>query len=224
MDYLKLSPRLAAVYGMAKDGMNIIDVGTDHGYIPIKLALDGTKKSIIATDLRPAPLDSARRDAMHYGVEDKICFKLCDGLDFNCAEDSDTVIIAGMGGLTIINILSKAQWTKNGALLILQPQSKIDDLCQWLYDNGYNICSAHLEEDAGRIYIILSVRPGPSCLKYAEDQLLIQRDPLLLSWLDDRIGKTQKALYGMKLSREGPTPKMLAQLKRLENMRMDICR
>lgn len=224
MDNLKLSPRLAAVYAMAKDAQRVIDVGTDHGYIPIKFALDGNCERITATDLRPAPLASARLDAAYYAVEDKIRFELCDGLSFEGAEDSDTVIIAGMGGETIIGILERARWTKNDTRLILQPQSKIDELCLWLRNEGYMLCEARLQDDSGRLYVILSVQAGPAGETYAEELLFKQGDRLLLPWLEDRILKLKKAADGMKQSREGLDRKTERRLNDLERMRMEICK
>lgn len=207
---------------MANAGKRVVDVGTDHGYIPIKFALDGMCESIVATDLRTAPLNSARQDAADYSVEDKIRFELCDGLSFDGAEDSDTVIIAGMGGETIAGILQRAQWTKNGAHLILQPQSKIDELCIWLHCEGYKLCNARLQDDAGRMYVILSVRAGSADEVYTEELLLALADPLLLRWLDHRINVIKKALDGMKRSREGADSQIEARLRRLESMRMEI--
>ncbi len=222
MDNIKLSPRLAAVYDMAKGARRVTDVGTDHAYIPIKFALDGKCKTIRATDLRPAPLAGARQYAADYGVEDKIFFKLCDGLEFDGARDSDTVIIAGMGGETIIGILERAKWTKNGTRLILQPQSKIDELCLWLYEEGYVLCDARLQDDAGRLYVILSVEAGAAGVVYAEELLFKQGDRLLLPWLEDRIAKLKKAVNGMKQSRQGVNPDTEARLSRLESMRMEM--
>ncbi len=132
MKEFRLSPRLYAIARAAESGRHIVDVGTDHGYIPVWLALRGQTERITATDIRPGPLERAMRSAEAHGVESRIRFVLCDGLSYDGASAADSVIIAGMGGETIISILAGAPWTKSGTRLILQPQTRQDELCVWL--------------------------------------------------------------------------------------------
>lgn len=196
----ELSPRLYAIAQLTERGKRIVDVGTDHGRLPVWLALR-TDARITATDVRRAPLARAVRAADEHGVGDRIRFVLCDGLSFDGARDSDTVVIAGMGGETIRSILERAPWTKSGVRLILQPQSKLDELCVWLSENGYAPDDAVLAEDAGRLYAVLSVSGAEAysgAPVYAEDALLKARDPLLPRWLRWRISVLGNAVAGMK--------------------------
>ena len=83
---------------MVCDGKGLVDVGTDHGYLPAALAERGYRGLLYASDIHAAPLASARKTAREAGVEERIRFLLCDGLD-DCPPDAvDTIVIAGMGG------------------------------------------------------------------------------------------------------------------------------
>lgn len=200
MDTIKLTPRLCAVAQMALGGRAYADIGTDHGYVAVYLAQRGAE-SVTAADLRPGPLDSARASAREYGVSDRIRFVLADGLCYEGAESADTVVIAGMGGETIQLILSRAAWTKS-ARLVLQPQTKIDELCVWLRDNGYALRGAKLARDAGRLYAALSVRGGNDGFAWCEDALSASGDPLLGEWIRHRISVLSAAIAGKASARE----------------------
>ncbi len=183
---------------LAGGAETLCDVGTDHGYLPISLLAAGKIKYAIAADIRPGPLASARRHAMEAGMEGKMRFELADGLDFPGAEGCDTVVCAGMGGETIAGILKRAPWTKDGARLILQPQSKLDELCEWLRAEGYAIESAALAAEGERLYVSLLVLGGAEGFKWAEDALAAEGDPLLARWLEARQRRLTRALAGME--------------------------
>lgn len=203
---LNLSSRLQAIAGLVPKGTRVADVGTDHGYIPIYLLQSGICESAVASDVREGPLQSAVRSASALGLEDKISFRLADGLRKVQPEEADTVIIAGMGGETIIHILSEAAWTKNdGKLLILQPMSKQSLLRRWLTENGYVICAEKLISDSGTVYTLLTAKGGESGkLSLAEEYIgcfdLVGGEPLLDGVLKEEIAKIRRALEGVSHS------------------------
>jgi len=156
---LRLPPRLVAIAGFIEKGSNVADIGTDHGFLPVYLAQKGFAQRIIASDKSSDSLKSALRSAVKYGVADKISFIAAPGLSGVDEAEVDTVVIAGMGGETIMGILADAPWTKRcGTRLILQPQTKTDKLCYWLNENGYSIRDLTLTQDKGRYYIVLRVQ------------------------------------------------------------------
>ena len=77
---MQLSKRLQRIADYVRPGDRIIDVGTDHAYIPIRLLLEDSAATAIATDIRPGPLERARLDAVRYGVVDRLELQQCDGL------------------------------------------------------------------------------------------------------------------------------------------------
>jgi len=156
MKTIKLSDRLKALAGLIDDGASVADIGTDHGHLPVFLALTESVKSLVASDISSGSLDAARRSADEYNVTDKITFLIAPGLDGISPDEADTIVIAGLGGETILGILKDAPWTKcTGHTLILQPQSKIDLLCRFLYDNGYIIKETKSVIDREKNYTII---------------------------------------------------------------------
>jgi tRNA (adenine22-N1)-methyltransferase len=229
MKQVKLSPRLNAIAKFIKTGAAVIDVGTDHGYIPVYLAQNSMAKRIIATDLRKGPLDRAKASALEYGVSERIEFIQTDGLiGIDGTGDGgaaiDTVILAGMGGETIMAILEEAKWPLlNGLRMILQPQSKLGELSSWLDKNGCAVFDETLVEDEGRIYTVLLAGTGESrapmsCAELYADRLLTEkRDPLLPRYLDMLIKKTAQEIQGMERSdRKSGTGELLHKKRALE--------
>ena len=158
MKKLKLSNRLKALADLINIGAAVADIGSDHGYLPVYLAQNRVATRIIASDISAASLSAARRFAKMYNVTESITFMVTPGLDGITAADVDTIVIAGMGGETILQILENAPWTNSEAVkLILQPQSKIDLLCRFLYDNGYEIKETKSITDRGKSYTVIMV-------------------------------------------------------------------
>lgn len=205
MEQIKLSPRLNAIAEQIPIESSVADIGTDHGYIPVWLAQSGRYGDIAATDIRNGPLENAKKAATTYGVSKNIRFFLCCGLQFPKSDRYQTIVIAGMGGKQITSILQDAPWTRSGVTLILQPNSKINHLNEWLACNGYCVRNAKLVKDSGRIYQILVVSGGfaPS---YTDAQQLVhplyleKHDPLLPEYLDTLIQKYTAAIAGMRHS------------------------
>ena len=75
-----MNKRLSAIAALVQNGRGMIDVGTDHGYLPVRLAASGYGGRLYASDINEGPLLSARRTAAEAGVSSHICFLLCDGL------------------------------------------------------------------------------------------------------------------------------------------------
>ena len=155
---IKLSPRLMTVAGFVEKGSNVADIGTDHGFLPVYLAQNGLAQAIIASDKSGGSLKAALRSAEKFGVSDKITFIVAPGLAGIDEAGIDTIVIAGMGGETILKILDDAPWTKRiGLRIIMQPQTKIEKLCSWLRENGYSIQdTAHAHEKSRTYFIVVA--------------------------------------------------------------------
>ena len=223
---LVLQPRLHAIADLVPDGARLVDVGTDHGFIPVSLLLADRIRSAIASDIGAAPLDHARRTADKYDVASQMDFRLCDGLSAIAPDEVDTIVIAGMGGDNIASILSAAPWTKDGALLLLQPMSKAEVLRRYLPENGYKVVAEQLVADKGVIYPILSVRGGemPAASEsQAYGGFLLQNDPLQSRHLDERILSLRRAASGLEKAKDPEAAKkresLLAVVSELEKQR-----
>ena len=213
---LQLQPRLHRLAQLVPDGCRLTDVGTDHGYLPVSLLQQGRIAAAIASDIGAEPLEHARRTAEEYGVTG-ISFRLCAGLSAVAPEETDVIVIAGMGGETIITILSDAPWTKDGRhRLLLQPMTKGEILRHWLTDNGYTFTAEHLVEDKGRIYPILCAEGGthrPLTEAEALCGVLLDGDPLYGAYLAEHIRKLRRAAEGLRRSSTPDAAEQAAQVE-----------
>lgn len=202
MKNLVLSERLSAAAKYIQQDSAVADIGTDHGYIPVYLALNKRARLIIAADVKKGPLLHARSSAEEYGVGDRIEFVQTDGLEGLEGRGLDTVVIAGMGGETIATILGKAPWTKaQNVRLILQPQTKLSVLTDWLHNSGCEIKDASLALGDGRIYTIILAGAGENGTRGALLPLLAaKKEPLLPQYLEHEITKIGRALDGLRKS------------------------
>ena len=158
---LPLSDRLLACCGFVRPGDRVADVGCDHGYLSIHLLQSGIASYVYASDVREGPLSSARRNAETYGITEKIDFFLSDGVQ-NLPRDFDTLVCAGMGGDTMVSILSAAPWLKSDRYrLILQCQSKTPDLRRYLSENGWEIKQETVLRDGRFLYTVMEVLWNP---------------------------------------------------------------
>lgn len=202
MNKLKLSSRLSAIAALVDKGSRTADIGTDHGYIPVYLRQNEICPYVIASDINKGPLMSAVRSAQDYCV-DNIDFVCAPGLDGVKPGDVNTVIIAGMGGETIAEILAGAAWIENSDVkLILQPQSKSEVLSAYLHTHGMIITKAQLVHDSGKLYIILACEKGKSECEsfYFIDELKKCGDRLLPEYLSGLITKFEYRKKGLEAS------------------------
>lgn len=153
MENIKLNERLSTAVQFVREGSRLADVGTDHGYLPISLILEGRIAFAIAADINRGPLDKADENIHKYALDGKIKTVLCDGFRSIDKDEVDDVAIFGMGGELIVKILDEAPWLKDAAKrLILQPMTHPEKLRKYLADNGYRIIGEALSFDRGKIY------------------------------------------------------------------------
>ena len=157
---MKLSKRLQVIADFIERGSVVADIGTDHGFLPAYLVSSGICDNAIASDISAGSLRAAERTVEKYGLEDRIKLVNAPGLDGVCEDEVDTIVISGMGGETIVSILEDAPWVKNNKTLILQPQTKLNVLLNYIGENGFEVKSAKLIKDKGRDYLVLVVVVG----------------------------------------------------------------
>lgn len=211
---MELTPRLKAVADRVPEGARLVDVGADHGYLPVWLLLNWRIRRAIASDLRQGPLDSARENARFYGVSERMDFRLCDGLAAVRPEEVDTVSIAGMGGETIAAILAAAPWTKENKTLVLQPMTSLPELRLWLQQHGYAIESESVAREGERLYSIWTVRGG-EMPAFTTAELWAGKqsdDPLRGEYLQHILTKVGRALEGHRAAQR-PDEAAIARLE-----------
>ena len=209
---LPLSNRLLACCSFVRPGDRVADVGCDHGYLGIHLLQNGIASSVIESDVAQGPLQSAMRNAVKYGVRDRISFYLSDGVR-NIPRDFDCLVCAGMGADTIMSIIHhSAHWLKDAKYrLILQCQSKRPELRQWLYDEGFRISRETLAKDGKFVYSIMEVVYDPGhgitpAETYITKQLLEDDHPLLPEYYERVKHGVELTIYGLKRANDDQLP------------------
>ena len=214
-----LSPRLAACAALVEPGARLIDVGTDHAYLPVHLLLAGRVAAPVwATDVNEGPLDRARRTALRAGLAEKMLFARTDGLAGLDPASADTVVIAGMGGETIAAILSAAApgWRK-GHRFILQPMTKAPELLRALAPLGLALTEDRLVREGETIYRVLAAGEGTMpALSPLELELGPSRpeDPVYAEALKRLVRRLKKARQGLSGSKNAD-PGRLAETEAL---------
>ena len=152
-----LTPRLKAAASLVRGGGILADIGTDHGYLPIYLVEAGIISKAIAADIGKMPLENARKSVEQNALCDKISLRLSDGLRSFSPDDADEFVFAGMGGTLIAEKLAEAEWIKNEKYhFVFQPQSRAEELRQFLFENGFQIEKEIATHEGRRVYIALS--------------------------------------------------------------------
>ncbi len=164
-----LDERLACCGKFARKNAKVVDVGTDHAYLPIYLVKTGIITHAIASDLREDPLANAEKNINRYGLAEHIKTVLSNGLENVPETEADDIIISGMGGEVIIDIIKNAKWLKNAdKRLILQPMSEDEKLRDFLKDNKFFIEREEAVISKNKVYTVMSV-------KYVERKFNVQK-------------------------------------------------
>ena len=158
---LKLTRRLQKIADQVEQGSVVADIGTDHGYIPIYLLENKISEYVIAGDINMKPLESAEANIQLYGCYNKAETRLGSGLSVLKEGEVDTVIIAGMGGLLISDLLeSSKNIVKKIKTFILQPMQAQMELRKYLIQNGFTIKKDILVKEDHHIYEIFVAEHG----------------------------------------------------------------
>lgn len=153
----RLDDRLAAAADMVR-GDVAADVGTDHGYLAAYLILSGKCRGVIASDINPMPLEKCRATAALYGVEERVAVFLADGLcGLPLREKGVTdIVICGMGGELIAQIIEDCDYTRGGVRLILGAMSSVEELRDYLARRGFAVTEQRTAAAAGKLYQLIA--------------------------------------------------------------------
>ncbi len=154
-----LSARLSAIAESLPRGGIICDIGSDHGALPLYLLKHDLVSKAIVTDLNPLPLKRAKESLTEHGVAHRAKFVLTDGIKDVLSMSPDALVIAGMGGETIVGILERGlAYLKVGTFFVLQPMTKNAELRAFLYQNGFHFENEALVKENGKFFHVFFVR------------------------------------------------------------------
>ena len=160
---INLSNRLQTIAGRISKGETMADIGTDHGFLPIYMVNSGIAPMAVMTDVSESSLMKGQRNFREYAdIGSGIYFRTGDGLSVLKKSEVDTVVIAGMGGKLIRDIMNAdMKLTSSFRKFILQPRIRQGELRKWLLENGFTIIHEDLAEEGKYITEIITVlSPG----------------------------------------------------------------
>ena len=227
---MELSPRLLKITQLVPKGARLADIGTDHAYIPVYCLLEGIIESALAMDVNIGPLKRADANIEKFGFKGRIETRLSDGLSNLKPDEADVIVIAGMGGLLIRDILEKGKDViGQDTLLILQPMIAPAELRIYLYSNGFDVIDEYVVSEENKFYNIFVVKKGhfkPSFEHIYIGKNLIKNSPeTIRAYLEYKIRVCSGIVNGMEKS-ENPDYDQIghtrAELKIYETARKEL--
>lgn len=212
---------MEAIASMVTPGLKVADVGCDHAFIDIALVSRGIAPSALAMDINEGPLKSAGSNVSQEGLSDKITLRLSDGLDRYIKGEASCLIISGMGGPLMCDILERYLNTvsegKSEKLfdntcdfkeMILSPQSETDEFREYISSAGLKIADERMVLDEGKFYTIIRAIPDGIRRKLSKAELLFgpvlisRKDPVLREYLEFRLKADNAVLCKLRSGTE----------------------
>ncbi len=207
---MELRGRLSAIAEKIPQCGTLADIGTDHAYIPVFALLHSKCRRAVAADVKKGPVEIAVRNIRHYELENSIETRLGYGLQPLLEGEADVIVITGMGGMLITEILTDGlEKACKAGLLILQPMNAVEALREWLYETGFDIIEETLAEETDKIYNILCVKWTGLIKKldkfhyYIGYELEGRTDRLFKKYAAKRLKLLETMINGMKMAEKG---------------------
>ncbi|MCC8195724.1 MAG: class I SAM-dependent methyltransferase [Ruminococcus sp.] len=211
-----LSKRLLCCSEMVRGGV-LADIGTDHAWLPIYLVENGKCERAYACDIAEGPLSFAKKNIASAGFEDKIATVLSDGLTMLSDESISEIVIAGMGGEMIRDILANGLEKAKTANLILQPNTRAWELVDWLCRNGFEIAEQKVVADGKFVYPVINAQYNGTEKVLTQAECLVTgldlNEEISREYLTAQIKRLRGATAGMKKALN-PDNDEMAELER----------
>lgn len=223
MDEKNLSKRLATVASYVPAGARMADIGSDHAYLPAALALQKKISYAVAGEVVKGPYENAVSEIKGHGLTDLIKPRLVDGLAaITPADRIDTVVIAGMGGTLIAEILERGKDRLQGVRrLVLQPNVGEGRLRRWLMDNRYQIMAEQIVAEDDHIYEIIVAEPSVVPFRYSDYELMFgprlleKKGPVFTAKWRDYIKRQQGVIHQMEQAQKVPVARIAGLKQKL---------
>ena len=192
------------VADMVRPGNVLADIGCDHGYLSVWLVREKTVGRAIAMDLRKGPLKKAQESIRFFHQTEVIETRLSDGMDELHPGEADRIVIAGMGGILMRDILRRGcECVRKAGQLVLQPQSDPELVRAEVFAQGFTITDEQACFEDGKWYVSISAEPGTEEVPYTDAELRYGRilpgrgDPVYRDYLKEELGKAERMLSGL---------------------------
>lgn len=203
---MRLSDRMRMVASMVTEGKVLADIGCDHGYLSIWLVRNGIVSRAIAMDVREGPLERAAANIRFFHQQERIETRLSDGMDELAPKEADRIVIAGMGGILMRDILLRGRACAEAAgQMVLQPQSDIGLVREAVHSLGYRIADEQACREGGKYYIAFACVKGSEEVPYTGAEyrygriLVNRRDETWLAYLREELGKKERMIERIRV-------------------------
>lgn len=196
--------RLECIKSMVPKCNVAADIGTDHGYIAEMLLRENIANKVIATDLNKGPLQRAIEYLTQKNLDSYCNFRLGSGLTVLKEGEAEAVIIAGMGGELISNILDISKEISHSIkYFVLQPMTGVDKLRKYLYENNYKIVDENIVKEYHHYYFIIKVEIGYAQIEddiYYEisKHLLHKKDEIMIEYMNKVVDTNKKIILNLE--------------------------
>jgi tRNA (adenine22-N1)-methyltransferase len=203
---IEISARLYSIAKLIPAGLRVADIGSDHAYLPTYLVQTGKSPFVVAGEVNEGPYNAAKKQIEEAGLQKYVQVRKGDGLSVLREGEADVIVIAGMGGGLITQILQEGRdKLKKAKQLVLQPNVGEELVRSFALEHGWQLIAEEMVEEDDHIYEILSFVQGDGHLPYRQQiypfHLLLKMGPYLL--------QQQGPIFRKKWQRE---------LKKMENI------
>ncbi|MGD9559181.1 MAG: class I SAM-dependent methyltransferase [Oscillospiraceae bacterium] len=212
-----LGARLLAAAGQVRRGRTVADIGCDHGKLAVWLALRGGAPGVIAVDSRPMPLARAAALVRRTGCAQRVQLRLGNGLAALAPGEAEDIVIAGLSGETIVDLLAACAWAKDEKLhFVLVPTTHPERLRRWLCEAGFEIGREVPVLEKGRAYTVMSVgytgaATTPAPLFCQLGRIAEQRGPAAAAYTAARLAHLEKEARAPRPPKETAAHRRLIQ-------------
>ena len=199
-----LTPRLKIIADSIENCKCVADIGSDHAYLPIYLVKHKKVKKAIATDVNIGPANNSKKRIQLHGLDNFIVIRVGFGLNVLEKGEAEILVISGMGGLLIADILKQSlEIAKSAGQLILQPMRDSYLLRKWLVENGFKIIDVEIVKEGNKFYEMMWVKPydnvnEPQAINYIDDKLLNKKSLVLKDYIDSKIKEYETIIERVK--------------------------
>lgn len=176
MEKIELSKRLQKVAEYVKPDEIMLDIGSDHAYLPIYLVEANIVPAAIAGEVAQQPYENAKEQVAVHGLTDKISTRFGSGFDvLKAGEEVGTAVICGMGGALIADIIEKGLKDKKiskTTRLVLQPNNNHPSLRKLLLDRHFKIEKEVIVKENKKYNEIIVASLSKQKIQYSEEDLI----------------------------------------------------
>ncbi len=218
---MNIGERLETIGRLTPKDCVLADIGTDHAYLPVWLLLQGRINRAVASDIADGPCRAARATVALHGMQNTIDVRQGSGLDVLRQGEADCIVIAGMGGNTISDVLGRhIDIARSAGKLILQPMVGAAGLRRWLAEHGWRLTEEELVDEQTHFYEIICAEPGTdtsySPAEYAIGPVLLRKGHRLLAkQIKRQIASCRRLLANMGRSEQARVSAKYQEIKAL---------